>query len=227
VPTRRRLLAVIAAGTLAVAGLAGCRNGPEVAAYVGSNRITHEQVRGIVDDLIKKEPSIADRRAELQQNVLQLLVVRDAARQYAQRQGITIPPADTATFAQQSQLPPDATYTTIAAEYSAALTAVEEKVKSVAPNEADQREAYHNATVNGQPVTDKFEDVQQYFNEEALGSTVGQRNLMRDMLQQANVVVNPRYSPISAKIGGQIGQVPTFLEVPLGKPEKPFVANRT
>jgi hypothetical protein len=225
VTTRRRLLAVTVAGALAVTGLAGCRSAPGVAAYVGPTRFSEQWVDKIVDSVRAQIPE--GREFAVRQQVVEMLVVRAAVTQYAAREGITIPPVDPAAFAKQNGLPPDTEYSELAASYSGALSALQDRVKSTAPSEADQREAYGNARVNGQPVTDKFEDVQQYFTEEQLGSAVGQRNLLNEILMRSDVVVNPRYGPMKAQVQAQIGQVPTWLGVPLGDTDgSPAVVNR-
>ncbi|HET6214478.1 MAG TPA: SurA N-terminal domain-containing protein [Micromonosporaceae bacterium] len=219
--TRRRVLAVAAAGALAVAGLAGCRSDPGVAAYVGPEKITERQVDQVVKSVTDLIPE--GRTAAVREQVVEMLVMREAVNQYAKAQRIAIPAADVAGYAEQNQIPagPDGqprAYTTLAAQFDAAFQAIQGKVTPTAPSAKDQREVYDNARIDGKPVTQAFEDVQQYFSMETIGGAVGVRNLLVGVVAGADVAVNPRYAPLVYQVPAQVGQVPSWLGVPLGDP---------
>ena len=92
----RRLTAATAAG-LALAGLAGCRTAPNVAAYVGDDQVTVSELDSAVDDRME-DPAIAgfvgEDRASYSRQVLSALVqdeVHDAA---AEKYGVEVSDAE-------------------------------------------------------------------------------------------------------------------------------------
>ena len=92
----RRLTAATAAG-LALAGLAGCRTAPNVAAYVGDDQVTVSELDSAVDDRME-DPAIAEfvgeDRASYSRQVLSALVqdeVHDAA---AEQYGVEVSDAE-------------------------------------------------------------------------------------------------------------------------------------
>src|SRR2546426_9821622 len=92
----RRLLAVALAGTVAVSGLAACRDQPTVAAYVGSAQLTNAEVEKIVAEF---PASIRDAHAgEIRQLVVSAFVTRQVATRIAQDRKLAIPPTDPGVF---------------------------------------------------------------------------------------------------------------------------------
>jgi hypothetical protein len=88
----RRLTAATAAG-LALAGLAGCRTAPNVAAYVGDDTVTVSELESAVDDRLE-DPAIAeslgsDREAFTRQ-VLGNLVQDEVHEVAAERYGVEV-----------------------------------------------------------------------------------------------------------------------------------------
>jgi hypothetical protein len=210
----RRLASVVSVVLVGVLALGACgRSAPDVAAYVGDTRYSQADVNQVVNEI--KDQVKPEQLAAVRQTVVQMFVLREVATSYAKAHNISVPASDPAAFAQQSGLPPNVRFTELAAGTNAAVGAVRQPVQSVAPSEADQREAHSHSTSQGQPITDSFESVRQFFDEKALGKAVGVRNLLRDAVGQAHVSVNPRYGDLTYQVPVQIGQVASWLAVPL------------
>jgi hypothetical protein len=215
----RRLASIAVVAALGLVTLGGCRIGPDpaVAAYVGSTEITDARVTGIVDeffDTLDEQQRNGLDRNFLKNQMMHFLVLDEVVTDYAEAKDIEIPPADAAGAAEQQGLPPGIELTKVVAEYSAALGALNETATSIAPSEADQREAYAHATVENQPVSQPFEQVQQFFDEEALGRSLGLRKLLNEALAAADVTVNPRYDA-TYRLPLQIQQARSWLGVEL------------
>jgi hypothetical protein len=216
----RRVASIAVVAALGLVSLGGCRIGPDpaVAAYVGSTEITDARVTNIVDEFFN---TMEDQQRQgldrnfLKNQMMHFLVLDEVVTEYAEAEGIKIPPADSEGAAQQQGLPAGIELTKVVAEYSAALGALNDAAKSIAPTEADQREAYAHATVENQPVSQPFEQVQQFFDEEALGRSLGLRKLLTEALAAADVTVNPRYDS-TYRLPLQIQQARSWLGVELG-----------
>lgn len=213
--TARRRLAAVAVGVLALLPLTGCRVEPGAAAFVGDVRIADQRVDEIVSSVDDRVP--AEQRGAFRQEVVSMLVLTEAGTRYAQAQKLQLPEAQPATVAERLQLPADGAYTQIFARYVSVMTALEGRAERAAPSEADQREALSHATINGQPVNDRFEDVRQYFTEQAMGAAVGSRNLLTELIRDADVEVSPRYAPVVHKVRVNIGNAESWLAVPIGE----------
>jgi hypothetical protein len=214
----RRVASIAVVAALGLVSLGGCRIGPDpaVAAYVGSVEITDARVTNIVDEFFAtlEEQQQGLDRTFLKNQMMHFLVLDEVVTEYAEAKDIQIPPADTAAVAQQQSLPADIELTKVVAEYSAALGALNEAATSIAPTEADQREAYAHATVENQPVSQPFEQVQQFFDEQALGRSLGLRKMLNEALAAADVTVNPRYES-TYRLPLQIQQARSWLGVEL------------
>lgn len=211
--TRRRLAAGLAAGVLALLGMAGCRSQPGTAAYVGDARFTEAQVEEIVNSI----PNLpGDRIGDAREFTVTMLVLREAGTGYANREGLSIPDPQVDAIAEQSGLPADSRYTVLLADFNAVLRALAEHAEPAAPSESDQREAYANLQTNGQPVP-PFDQVRQAFSAETMGVAVGQRNLLTGIVRDADVMVNPKYGDLDYQVPLVIGQVQSSLAVRLAE----------
>src|SRR3954468_17733282 len=128
-----RLVATAALATLALGGLAACRSEPDAAGYVGATPIKVSEADRIVDEV---RPQIREgQEREVQQSVVRMLVLREATRRYAERHDIAVPPVNVGDFAVQQGLPPGVQFTQLAAEFDAALRAVQAKAQPAEPSE--------------------------------------------------------------------------------------------
>lgn len=197
-----------------------------MAAYVGKVRITEADVDAVIKDL--GELVTDDNRVEIRHDVVTMLVLRAAGTEYARAEGITVPDADTEAMAIASQVPADRKFTVLLAELDAVLRALDDRVQPASPTEADQREAYANLETNGVQVP-PFEELRQFFSTEAMGPAVGRRNLLGQVVQRADVAVNPKYGHLAYPIRMLIaGQVPSRLDVAItDQASNPVADSRT
>jgi hypothetical protein len=209
----QRVLFLVVVALLGGAAVTGCsRAEPDVAAYVGKQRFSIQQV----ETLAKEAGERLGDYGAAQRSVLGWLVIRSVGQRMAQDQGLKLEmPADVDEFAQQSGLRPGSPVAKLYLETISVLQALEQTVTPVNPSEADQREVYKNLTVNGQPVTDPFENVQQYLTTETIGRSLGVRKVLSEHIDKSNVVVNPRYTPMRFPIEVRVGQVPGVVYMPL------------
>jgi hypothetical protein len=88
----RRLTASLALGLVALAGVAGCRTSPNVAAYVGDERVTVAQLETAVDERLA-DPALAaateGREDEFTRLVLTRMVQAEVYAQAAEEYGVT------------------------------------------------------------------------------------------------------------------------------------------
>jgi hypothetical protein len=93
----RRLTASLAVGLVALAGVAGCRSDPGVAAYVGDEQVTVGELRTAVDTRLE-DPALAEaatgREDEFTRLVLRRLVEVELYDRFAQRYGVTVDDGD-------------------------------------------------------------------------------------------------------------------------------------
>ncbi|MGY1760523.1 SurA N-terminal domain-containing protein [Geodermatophilus sp. SYSU D00779] len=93
----RRLTASLAVGLVALAGVAGCRSDPSVAAYVGNEQVTVDELQTAVDTRLE-DPALAQaatgREDEFTRLVLTRLVTAELYERVAQRYGVTVDDAE-------------------------------------------------------------------------------------------------------------------------------------
>ncbi|SET97547.1 peptidyl-prolyl cis-trans isomerase SurA [Geodermatophilus poikilotrophus] len=93
----RRLTASLAVGLVALAGVAGCRTDPGVAAYVGDEELTVGELQTAVDTRLE-DPALAEaatgREEEFTRLVLNRLVQAELYDRFAQRYGVTVDDGD-------------------------------------------------------------------------------------------------------------------------------------
>jgi hypothetical protein len=211
----RRLLAAVAAGALLVTGLTGCRADRNVAAYVGDARITEARVDEVMASIRDAAP--AEAQGEIRGRVVEMLVLTAAGTSYADAAGVQVPEPAPDEFAGQLGLPADNAYVQVVSGFLPVLNTINAQAQSTAPSEADQREVYDNLLFNGEPVQDPFEEVRQFFTQEAIGTAVGARDLLTDVVADSDVAINPRYRLVH-QVPVTIGQAQSWLGVPLGDP---------
>jgi peptidyl-prolyl cis-trans isomerase SurA len=93
----RRLTASLAVGLVALAGVAGCRSDPSVAAYVDDEQVTVDELQTAVDTRLE-DPALAEaatgREDEFTRLVLTRLVTEELYERVAQRYGVTVDDGD-------------------------------------------------------------------------------------------------------------------------------------
>ena len=93
----RRLTASLAVGLVALAGVAGCRTDPGVAAYVGEEQVTVDELETAVDTRLEDPAlaqAVAGREDEYTRAVLGRLVEGEIHAEAAERYGVTVDDGD-------------------------------------------------------------------------------------------------------------------------------------
>jgi hypothetical protein len=212
--SRCRLLAVLAVGALAVPGLAACRDLPTVAAYVGSQRLTNDQVEKIVDEF---PAAIRDKNSgDVRQFVVSSFVTREVARDLAKENGISVPEADLSAFsglASQLHLGPDSAFIKLDAEAQAAMEAVRTLGKPQEPTDADKREAFQQLLDEQFVQPGSFEAVKSQIDSPQMRAALGLRPVLSDALKRYQVSINPRYQPLGIPVSFSLGTTQTGQDV--------------
>jgi len=206
----RRLLAAAVAGTLALAGLAGCREVPTVAAYVGDAQLTNAQVDKMAQEFLPAEnQTLGDDRA----TVVRWFVIGQLCQRIAHEHGITVPPAAATTVASiAKQLPANVgNAVRIVADALTGLNAIAPVSPPQVPTDADKREVFQ-ALVDHH-VADPSEYHPEQFDSPDLRQALGLRAVLRDALHRYQLSVNPRYEPLSLPIPVSVGGYQSIVPV--------------
>jgi hypothetical protein len=198
----RRLATVAVAATIAVAGLAGCRSAPSVAAYVGQDRISEDRVSAVYDEARNNAVTPAGGQqappAIKRQDVVDTLIGLDVLRQIARQRGLSPTAIDPNQVAQAIGLKANAEYVRLYGEYRGLLNAVGSAAKPAQPSAADLRDVYNRLTAGGaNPNGASFEQFAGGISEQdrqTLAQNIGLRNELQPQIAKLNTVVNPKYS---------------------------------
>jgi hypothetical protein len=237
----RRLSAVAVAGALAVAGLAGCRSDPGVAAYVGSTQITETQVDKIAEEtetLVAQHNEARnalseEKRATLpdddrlsydavaptRERIVSTLIFGEVCRQMRQEGGKSAPPAEETAakqVAHAESLPEDAPFVQDRVEYYSCLSSLSGEAPPVTPTAEQLRELYdRGVAAKVFEAAQPFEQVaaQLAANEQVRGA-FGARQVLVAAVEGHDVTVNPRYRPLELPIL-IFSQNDTAVSVPL------------
>ena len=209
----RRVALVAVLALVGTSALAGCRSDPHVAAYAGDRKYTVEQLDALVAEGTKV--AISDDRTEVRQVMLSWLLIRDVGRPAARERNLPLQPASAAQLAENSGLPADSPLAQLYVDVAAVLQAFATSVEPVEPTEADQREAFSSLRVQGNRIPNGFAQVRPYLTRETIGRQLALRGTLADLLADGDVVVNPKYAPVTypvpIQIGGATGRV--YLQV--------------
>lgn len=195
----RRLLAAAVAGTLAVTGLAGCRDQPTVAAYVGSAQLTNAQVEQMLGDFDPDAPGGAGAdRTELVSD----FVVREVSRRLAEEHHINVPAVDPDILSNvaTSMHAKLGSAVALEAEAATAYTAISGLGTPQAPTDADKREIFKALVAAGLATADQFDQYQSGLDAPQVRSALGMRPVLRDAVHRYQVTVNPRYQPVGLPV---------------------------
>jgi hypothetical protein len=212
----RRLPALVALGLLgpAALGLAACRADPAVAAYVGEVRITEAEVDAVIAGLrTVAGGSIEPELAAVRPRVVEMRVLTEVGRGYAEQAGLTVPEPARDQVAASLGLPAGNAYAELVATFLAVMDALRGSVEPVPPTEADQREVYDHLVAGGLAVP--FEQVQVELDEQVLGEPVAMRNLLAEAVDRTTVHLNPRYLLVY-RVPVPLGNTQSWLDLPLG-----------
>jgi hypothetical protein len=194
----RRLASVAAVATLAVAGLSACRSAPDVAAYVGSAKITEARVSAVFNDAKAKAAAGAQAAPLQRQDVVDTLVGLDVMQVIAKQKGVTATDVPADQVAQSLGLRADAEYVGLYKQYRGLLAAVSNGVAPAKPSTADLKDVYKRLTsAGGNPQGQTFQQFQSGISaqdQQTLSTNIGLRNSLRPQVAKLNTVVNPDYT---------------------------------
>jgi hypothetical protein len=202
----RRMAAVAVLGALAAAALSSCGMNPDVAATVGSTKITEKQVDQ-AESSIKGQLS----RAEIVQD----LVLATACRNYAKAHSVSY---DTAAMAKnfEQQGAPAGAYVNALAERNACLTAVSPEAESQ-PTDAELHKLYDDLVkLDPSSGTTPFDQAKQQFLQiPRVTQVFALVHGYAKISQGQKISVNPRYRTLSIALQTNTGHV--LVDVPIGE----------
>ncbi len=216
-PRARRLVSTAVAAALAAAGLAGCQQSPEVAAYVGGGTITEDRVEKIYDQ-VRDELTTAQEQARAageangasaepispvtvpikRQEVLNTLLSLDVLRRAAQAHGVQAAAEPTVDqVAQARSYSPQWEYTQLYAETYRLRAALQPVVSPATLTDDDLRDVYQRLTTGGaadpSATFDQFKSTLSDENKKLLETYVSLRNELQQIASDEKVKLNPRY----------------------------------
>jgi hypothetical protein len=193
----RRLATVALAASLAVAGLAGCRSAPSVAAYVGQDRISEDRVSAVYEEA-RANAAAQNSPGIKRQDVVDTLVGLDVLREIARQRGLSPTALNAEQVAQAIGVKANAEYVRLYSEYRGLLNAVGSDAKPAQPTAADLRDVYNRLTAGGaNPNGATFEQFSTGISDtdkQTLAQNIGLRNDLQPQIAKLNTVVNPKYS---------------------------------
>jgi hypothetical protein len=195
----RRLATVALTVAVAVAGLAGCRSAPSVAAYVGQNQISEDRVSSVYEEA-RDNAAAADQQASPainRKDVVDTLVGLDVMREIASQRGLSPTALDSNEVAQAIGLKANAEYVRLYGEYRGLLNAFGTSAKPAQPTTADLRDVYDRLTAGGgNPNGASFEQFSTGISaqdRQTLAQNIGLRNDLQPQIAKLHPVVNPKY----------------------------------
>ena len=221
----RRLARIAVAITVGGLVLTGCRAQPGVAAYVGDDQITEQQVTQIVDDVKEKfgdgERAVVPPRGA----IVTTLVLGDVCARLAAEKGYQ--PRSQVSAEQVAQavgLPADATYARKAAELYSCLSGV--GGEPVAPTAEELADVVNRGKAAGViPPEKSVADVAAQLDGEQLRAALATRRALAEAVSRYDVTVNPRYRPLEYQLLGFQGNA-AAVSVPLGEGASGAVTDR-
>jgi hypothetical protein len=194
----RRLASVAAVAALAVTGLSACRSAPDVAAYVGSGKITEARVGQVYNDAKAKVAAGAQAAPIARQDVVDTLVGLDVMQEIAKKKGVTPTAVPADQVAQSLGLRADAEYVGLYSQYRGLLAAVSTGVQPAKPSTADLKDVFKRLSdAGGNPDGQTFQQFQTNISaqdQQTLQQNIGLRNALQPQVAKLNTVVNPVYT---------------------------------
>jgi hypothetical protein len=209
----RSRLALLAVAALAALALSACQRDPSIAATVGSDKITEDQVDAILADAQLNRPAPTtpapapgnpspspaplgpvqiDRADVVRYLVLDKMCTADQERRhFPSGQG-----ADASEIAQLKAISPNSQYAKVFAHVTACLNGELTGTQPVTPTDAEAREIYDRAKANGLQVAayDKIKD--QIKADDTIKQSIAVKRSLEDQARAQNIVLNPRYRPV-------------------------------
>ncbi|WBB96231.1 MULTISPECIES: hypothetical protein [unclassified Solwaraspora] len=190
----RRLASITVIALVGVAALSACRSQPGVAAYVGDEQYTEEQVTSLIDDMADQLGEQADQQGApplpTRQQVVSALVLADVCAQ------LDAPSGAQPVSPEQLGLPPASEYGQTASQAWTCIVGLQAggQVQPTREELFDLVEKGRAAGVIPDEVTD--EEAAGQLDGEQLRSSLAARDALADAVAEQDVTVNPRYRPL-------------------------------
>ncbi|WFE23469.1 hypothetical protein O7621_09400 [Solwaraspora sp. WMMD937] len=190
----RRLASITVIALVGVAALSACRSQPGVAAYVGDEQYTEEQVTSLIDDMADQLGEQAGQQGApllpTRQQVVSALVLADVCAQ------LDVPGGAQPVSPQQLGLPPASEYGQTASQAWTCIVGLQAggQVQPTQEELFDLVEKGRAAGVIPDEVTD--EEAAGQLDGEQLRSSLAARDALADAVAEQDVTVNPRYRPL-------------------------------
>jgi hypothetical protein len=183
----------------------------ELERRAADGEMTDEELAEYKDE---RYSQLRDQVAVTRTRVIEMRILTTAATSYAQDEGITIPDAPIETQADELGLSQESAYVRVVAGFFAVMSQLQGVAGSAPPTEEDQREVHAHMVEDGMTTT-TFEEAQEVLNQDVLGEPVGMRNLLADVVEQADVRVSPEYDLVY-RVPVRLGELgETWLGLPL------------
>ncbi|NMO51068.1 hypothetical protein HH310_07680 [Actinoplanes sp. TBRC 11911] len=221
----RRLASVAVVASLAVTALSACRSQPNVAAYLGNERVTETRVQSVWDEAQHAATTTPVTDQSTQQavpltmtraDVVRVLVAVPVLDRVAQQESISLPPQyNDEAAAQITGAPQTTEYARLFAHMQTVVGLILQKEPNAAPSQADLRTVYDELVAAGQAAGVDFNTFSADADtKQAVGMAAAAQTTIETTTKAIDVRVNPRY--------GQLGV--SVLDVPQTPPQsKPLI----
>lgn len=228
----RRLASITVIALVGVAALSACRAQPGVAAYVGEEQYTEEQVTRLVDELTEQlgadgaAPEGAP-PAPTRQQIVSALVLADVCAQLDVPAGGQQISAE--QYGQQFGLPADSAYVQASAQAWTCVSGLQSGGGQVAPTQEELQELVDRGRAAGvipAEVTD--EEAASQLDGDQLRASLAARDAIAEAAAEQDVSVNPRYRPLEFPVlsfQSAQGNV-VAVGIPLGDTDSGTVSER-
>jgi hypothetical protein len=215
----RSRLALLAVAALAGLALSACQRDPSIAATVGSEKITEDQVDAVIADAQHNRPAPAapsaqnpspappgpvqiDRADVDRYLVLDKMCTADQDRRhFASGEPIDV--------AELKQISPDSQFAKLFGHMTACLNGQVTGVAPVTPTDEEVRGIYDRAKAEGVEVPSFDQVKDQLKGNDQLKQRIAIKRSLEDLAKAQNVSVSPRYRPI------EVGLLPADSNQPL------------
>jgi hypothetical protein len=217
----RSRLALLAVAALAGLALSACQRDPSIAATVGSDKITEDQVDAVLADVQHNRPAPPapspgaptpspsalgpvpiDRADVVRYLVLDKMCAADQERRH-------FPSGEGADISELKGISPNSQYAKVFMSMTACLNGEIAGIAPVTPSEAEVREIYDRAKAQGidVPAYDTVKD--QLKDNDQVKQRIAIKRTLEDQARAQNVFINPRYRPV------EVGLLPSDSSQPL------------
>lgn len=191
--TRRRVVAAVVAGVLALGGLVACDLDRTTAASVGDTQYTLAEVDEMFEELLEKQPETTVTR----QLIVETLVVGELARSLAIEQGVELYEVTVDDIAVAENVPTSTRYAQVRADMATHLRSWSGQVEVVQPTEPQLRELHQVAIEAGEEWAElPFEELGHIFDDRQVAQAIVVRDALAAEAERVGVTVHQRYVPL-------------------------------